>query len=278
MAQPIPTAKKADSTYWTRLALLGLSGAAYMLIALWVNQAIGEFFLESRLLDGGGGWATTVALFIMFFSVLPLAFLLARACAKASSYRYWDTWDLAWRWAVGVFAIWLVSLFVGDVGLIGFLLFWPAYAFLLTPRVRQERPKTKPRPRVYPLPDDPKPQPARRGRRRGGVAGNFGRIPKETEALLRELVRQVTGPIAAALPTGAPAALRRATVRIVLEAVLQTWWSDERAEPLDSIDIQRLHEAICLATELAGGLDVESQGVYRGVLRGLVGGWLQRRF
>jgi hypothetical protein len=258
--------------YRIRLAQLGLSGAAYAFIALFVNQGLADASLGSRLLTDPEMPAPLAALLFMGIVTVPLTFLLAWGFCKATGRRHWRTWSLTWRWALGVFGLWVVAMAMGDVGLLVFLPYWAAFAWLLTPR------KALTVQAAQPKPDAPKAAAPRR-QSRGAMRGSFGRIPKESEVLLKELVRQVTVSIVAAVPAAAPPAVRRATVRIVLDAVLTTWWSDGRAEPLDSIDVERLKSAVGCAAELTDNrFDTVSQGVYRGALRGLVNGWRLRRF
>jgi hypothetical protein len=280
MGQPKPTTADANQAYGIRLAVMAVSGALYTLAALWCAQGIGEATFSSRLLADPIGDGIEAFIFLGI-TVLPLTFLAAWILVKTTAGRFGTTKGLTWRWTVGLFGLWITSLFLGDIGVIIFLLYWAAFAWIVTPKrwsPALARTKTKTKPSVYPLPNDPKPQPSRRRHSRGGTIGNHGRIPKETEVLLKELVRQVTGTIVNGLPGDAPPAVRRATVRIVLEAVLQTWWDDQRVDPLDTIDVDRLKSAILLATDLADSrFDAEGQAIYRGVLRGLMGGWRLRR-
>lgn len=277
MGQPQPTTADARKAYGTRVAVMAGSGALYTLVALWCAQALGDAVNNGRVLPdpvGDGAYAFV----LLGFTVLPLTFLAAWLLQKTTAGRFGTTWGLTWRWVLGVFGLWLTALATGDVGLPVFLIYWPAFAWLVTPR-KWSPPVTKAkRGNVYPLPNDIKPQPSRRRANRGGTPGNHGRIPKETEVLLRELVRQVTGPVANGLPNDAPPAVRRATNRLVLEAVMQSWWDEQRAEPLDAIDVERLRSVVALAADVVEHrFDAVGQGAYRGLLRGLLSGWLLRR-
>lgn len=263
------------SRYGRRLALVAVSGAVYTLAALWWNQVMGEWMLSGRLISDGEGPAVVVTGFMMAFTTVPFTGLAAWQVRKWAKDPWLSTWSYVWRWCLGVFGLWLVWWVMGDIGLITFLAFWAAYAALVTPR---RAPWGKAVAKATDKAGAASHSRPSRRRNRGGTRGTFGRIPKETEVLLKELVHQVTGTVVRALPVDAPVAFRRATVRLVLETVLQTWWSDHRVDPLDAIDVDRLKSAVRLAADLAvAGEEAERLGIFRGVLRGLLGGWRLRR-
>jgi hypothetical protein len=258
--------------WWRSALIVAVGGALFAFALLWAIQALGSFFAGGRLLERGGSsalWALTVG----WALVSVAGYVLLRRLLRWGSGRSCLT---VLGWMVGYMAMWLIALVAGGVSLAIYAALWLALGALGGLALASQPPK-----------------PARRATPRGATAGfatmgrarsasgrrsTYGRVPEETAALLREHVRQASGPIAAVLPQPAPPELRAFTIRAALDRMIRDWWSNENMDGLTAKDIDDLQSFVALAAALAGTSaplsDPEAQAVYRATLAALLDDWL----
>ncbi len=294
----IPQAEQR-SFYLRHVLGMGIGGALFTFLALATSQLIGEWGFGARLWYGEDPFWFSILLLIVF--TLPVLLIYVGIAMRVIKT---DFGFLFWRWMSGMFVLWIIGLILGSVPFFVFLLYWAAFAWLVTPkdvmahvpqsarakarntakqRLEQHGGTHQPAPEyVFTAPvAAPAPaKPASRAKKpnRGSRQGSYWRIPLETEEFLRKLVAQIQDLAAEEIATDLPRPLRRDTVRILLDGVLKTWWDGDLAKPLPVVELDLLRQSVRLSLDVAGNdLRTEGQAVYRGVLKGLVAGWGMNR-
>lgn len=104
---------------------------------------------------------------------------------------------------------------------------------------------------------------------------HFGRVSRQTSALLAKHISYIDAKLLSGLPIGASGAMRSLTVRLVLDHTLEDWWRNGNTSGLDSSDLADLRSFIQLAGRLSGpGYQLEELAVYKAILTNLLEDWL----
>jgi hypothetical protein len=256
-----------QSGRWLRAALVfGAGGALATYLAVWLLQTLVAIYGGARLIRAseGGTVLLLVAGIVGFAGWLALRRVFGWSSGQSclSLIGWMGAYVLLWVAGILTHAISL------PVYLAAWAIFGAAGGYLIA---------TRP-------PAQPKARSTATARRSSAVArsSEFGRVPADTVVLLTQHVRHASGPIAGALPEGAPQPMRDFTVRAVLDRTVRDWWENGNTEGLGTKDIADLRSFVTLAAAIAsppehGGIPLqgaEAQAIYRATLAALLDDWL----
>lgn len=246
--------------------LLAAGGAGFVLLVLWLAQAI-LGLLSGRLVPDAQTGLTVLA--ASFGAAGIIGLWLLRTIFRRPGRR---ALLIVVIWILGHLVLWRLSLTFGRVTLPLYAGFWIAVGVL----------------GGLGLALLPAPTAGRRERRARGGSGTrakeavvrtsqFGRIPSETVVLLTRQVKQVEDAVKGGLPGEAPPAVRDASVGAILERTLRDWWGNGNTAGLMTQDIADLRSFVAAAAGLAERAGIgtpEGQAVYRATLTALLDDWL----